>query len=574
MNGKVLVSGVSLILVVGVAIGVVVVANNKNGSSSDPQVATHEKNVQAMCANTEDPKVCHDVLSTAPTTNTSDPKIYIKTIVEAAAKSVIKALNMSGRLSLEHGEVDPGIKMALDDCKDLMEFAMDSLEAAVNLVRDHNIQALHDQSPDFRNWLSAVISYQQSCMDGFNNETNGEDKVKEQLQTDGLDHMGKITGITLDIITHLSKILEELGLKLHLNPGSRRLLEVDNEGFPTWFSAADRKLLNKVQRKQATPNAVVAKDGSGKFKTIKDAIASYPKGFKGRFVIYVKAGVYAEYVTVPKTAVNVLMYGDGPTKTIVTGHKNFVDGVKTMQTATFANVAKGFIAKSMGFENTAGAAKHQAVAFRNQGDMSAFFDCAMHAFQDTLYVHANRQFYRNCEISGTIDFIFGRSATLIQNSRIIVRKPNHGQSNTITADGTVQKNMATGIVIQNCEIVPEKALFPERFQIKSYFGRPWKDYSTTVIMESNVGDFIHPDGWSPWAGTQFLNTLYYAEYKNVGPGANVNKRVKWKGYHPSISEKEATKFTVGQFLRGGPSGKAEDWLKATGVPFQLGFTRS
>ena len=576
MNGKILVSGVSIILVVGVAIGVVALVNNKGGS--DPAVEAHQKNVQSICQVTEDQKLCHDTLSSATPTNSSDPTVYLATLVEATAKSAIQALNMSDRLSIEHGNNNPGVKMALDDCKDLMQFAMDSLESSANLVRDNNIQAIHDQIPDFRNWLSAVISYQQSCTDGFENGTNGEDKVKQQLQTESLDPMEKLTGITLDIVSSLTNILQTFDLKLNLNPASRRLMdvnEVDSEGLPTWFSAADRRLLAKHQDGGGpSPNVVVAKDGSGKFKTVKEAIDSYPQGFKGRYIIYIKAGVYDEYITVPKKAINILMYGDGPTKTIITGHKNFVDGVKTMQTATFANTANGFIAKSMAFENSAGAAKHQAVAFRNQGDMSAFFDVAFHGYQDTLYAQANRQFYRNCEISGTIDFIFGTSPTLIQNSKIIARKPLPNQFNTVTADGTQQRNMATGIVLQNCEIVPERELFPVRLQFKSYLGRPWKQYARTVVMESNIGDFLAPEGWTPWAGNQFLDTLYYAEYANTGPGANLNGRVKWKGYHPNINKNEATQFTAGQFLKAGPAGRADDWLKATGIPYDIGFAKA
>ncbi|KAL1293840.1 pectinesterase/pectinesterase inhibitor-like [Arachis hypogaea] len=575
--GKILVSGVSLILVVGVAIGVVVVVNNK---SSDPSLAEHQRTVTSMCQGTDDPQLCQDTLKDVKSSG-SDPKAYIAASVEATTKSVIQALNMSDRLSVDHGSQSPGIKMALDDCKDLLEFALDSLEASANLVRDNNIQAVHDQTPDFRNWLSAVISYQQSCMEGFDDSQDGEAKVKEQLHTQSLDQMGKLTAITLDIVTDLSKILETFGLKLDLKPASRRLMEatdnnVDAEGFPGWMSAADRKLMGNGGGGgggNGAPNAVVAQDGSGQFRTIKDAINSYPNGFKGRYIIYVKAGVYNEYIIIPKTAANILMYGDGPTRTIVTGHKNFVDGVKTMQTATFANTAPGFIAKSMAFENTAGWAKHQAVAFRNQGDMSAFFDVALHGYQDTLYVQANRQFFRNCEISGTIDFIFGASATIIQNSRIIVRKPGPNQFNTVTADGTAQKNMATGIVIQNCEIMPERELFPDRLSVKSYLGRPWKQYAKTVVMESNLGDLFSPDGWAPWAGSQFLNTLYYAEYNNVGPSANVQGRVKWKGYHPNIDRNQAAAFTVGQFLKAGPTGTADDWLRATGIPYDVGFTK-
>lgn len=179
MNGKVLVSGVSIILVVGVAISAVVIVNNRK-DSSDPAVAAQQKSVKAMCQGTDDPQLCHDTLTTVQPTNGSDPRAYLAAAVEASAKSVILALNMSDRLTVEHANNNPSIKMALDDCKDLMQFALDSLEASANLVRDNNIQAVHDQTPDFRNWLSAVISYQQSCMEGFDNGTNGEEKVLQQ----------------------------------------------------------------------------------------------------------------------------------------------------------------------------------------------------------------------------------------------------------------------------------------------------------------------------------------------------------------------------------------------------------
>ncbi|RYQ89490.1 hypothetical protein Ahy_B09g096102 isoform B [Arachis hypogaea] len=574
--GKILVSGVSLILVVGVAIGVVVVVNNK---SSDPSLAEHQRTVTSMCQGTDDPQLCQDTLKDVKSSG-SDPKAYIAASVEATTKSVIQALNMSDRLSVDHGSQSPGIKMALDDCKDLLEFALDSLEASANLVRDNNIQAVHDQTPDFRNWLGAVISYQQTCLDNFNETDSGEKVIKEQLNAETLDQVMTTTGLTLDILADLDRILGQFNLKIDVHPGSRRLLaaDVDDQGLPTWLSASDRDLLAEVDvhlaKRHLLAKVVVAQDGSGRFRTIKEAIDSYPPGFKGRYVIYVKAGLYNEYIIIPKHAVNILMYGDGPTRTIVTGRKNFVEGVKTMHTATFANTADGFIAKAMRFENTAGPKGHQAVALRNQGDKSAFFQCHIFGNQDTLYVQTNRQFYRDCEISGTIDFIFGTSPALIQNSKIILRKPDDKQFNTVTADGTTQPNMPTGIVLQNCEIVPEPALFPARFTTKSYLGRPWKPYSKTLIMESMISDAIHPEGWFPWAGTVHLDTLWYAEYANTGPGANVQGRIKWKGYHGLISRNEAARFTAAEFLRGGPTSAAEPWLSATGIPFTVGFTRA
>ena len=231
-----------------------------------------------------------------------------------------------------------------------------------------------------------------------------------------------------------------------------------------------------------------------------------------------------------------------------------------------ATIAEDFIAKSMAFENTAGASKHQAVALRVQGDRSAFFDCAIRGFQDTLYAHAHRQFYRNCEISGTVDFIFGYSTTLIQSSKIVVRKPDANQQNIVVADGTPQKNMPTGVVLQNCEILPEAALVPDKLTVKSYLARPWKAYSRAIFMENTIGDFIQPDGYLQWSGNMFLDTCYFAEYNNNGAGANVQRRVKWgRGV---LNKNDAARYTAQQWLQ------ASTWLPATGIPFDPGFTRA
>lgn len=230
-----------------------------------------------------------------------------------------------------------------------------------------------------------------------------------------------------------------------------------------------------------------------------------------------------------------------------------------------ATVAPDFIAKSMAFENTAGANKHQAVALRVQGDRSAFFDCAIRGYQDTLYAHAHRQFYRNCEISGTVDFIFGYGTTLIQSSKIVVRKPDPNQQNIVVADGTDQKNMPTGVVLQNCEIVPEAALVPDKTTVRTYLARPWKAYSRAIFMENTIGDLIQPDGYLPWNGNMFLDTCFFAEYANTGLGANTQRRVKWgRGV---LNKNDAAKYTADQWLQ------ANTWLPATGISFDLGFTK-
>lgn len=232
-----------------------------------------------------------------------------------------------------------------------------------------------------------------------------------------------------------------------------------------------------------------------------------------------------------------------------------------------AAIGEGFIAKSIGFQNKAGPEGHQAVALQVQSDMSAFYNCRMDGYRDTLYVQTHRQFYHNCVISGTVDFIFGDGAVVIQNSLIIVRKPGPRQKNAVTAQGRVDKHQTTGIVIQDCRIVPEKKLFAERLKVPTHLGKPWKEYSRTVIMESTIGDLIQPVGWLEWDGNFALDTLYFAEYTNKGAGAGTKERVKWKGYKVITDKKEALQFTAGNFIQG------RFWLGNTGAPYFVGFKR-
>ena len=96
-------------------------------------------------------------------------------------------------------------------------------------------------------------------------------------------------------------------------------------------------------------------------------------------------------------------------------------------------VALGFVAINITFCNIAGAIKHQAVTVRNGPDMSTFYTCSFEAYQDTLYTHSLRQFYRECDIYGTVDFIFGNTAVVFQNCNIYPRLPISGQFNSITA---------------------------------------------------------------------------------------------------------------------------------------------
>jgi len=230
-----------------------------------------------------------------------------------------------------------------------------------------------------------------------------------------------------------------------------------------------------------------------------------------------------------------------------------------------AIVGNGFLARDITFENAAGPSKHQAVALRNNADLSAFFRCSFVGYQDTLYVHSMRQFFRECDIYGTVDFIFGNAAVVFQNCNMYARKPNENQKNIFTAQGREDPNQNTGIAIQRCKVTAAADLIPVQSQFKTYLGRPWKKYSRTVFLQSYLDSLIQPAGWLEWDGDLALDTLYYGEYMNRGPGANTTARVTWPGYRVINSSTEARKFTVGPFIQG------DDWLTSTPVPFSAGL---
>ena len=224
-------------------------------------------------------------------------------------------------------------------------------------------------------------------------------------------------------------------------------------------------------------------------------------------------------------------------------------------------VGQGFVAKEITFRNTAGPSKHQAVAVRNGADLSTFYKCSFEGYQDTLYTHSLRQFYKECDIYGTIDFIFGNAAVVFQDCNIYLRLPLHGQYNVITAQGKTDPNQNTGTSIHLCSIRAAEELNGA----ETYLGRPWKEYSTTVYIQSFMDSLINFEGWHTWNDTDFaINTLYYGEYDNNGPGSDTSNRVTWPGYHV-MNRDEANDFNVSYFIQG------DEWLPATGVPYTGGL---
>ncbi|MQM13279.1 hypothetical protein Taro_046206 [Colocasia esculenta] len=490
---------------------------------------------------------------------------------------------------------------ALEDCQLLMELNVDFLRSAEETLGQATTSLPNPTADQVQTILSALLTNQQTCLEGLE-ATASAWSVNDVLDVP-LSNGTKMYSVSLALVTrawipkkrrgalfgrfvrdriprvkrwgwrprkitrkllfHEAQIGRDGSLPLRMSDRNRQLFE----------SKTGRKLLQSPSSSGqivVSDIVVVSKNRTaGNFTTIAAAISSAPNNTgvsNGYYLIYVAAGLYQEYLVVPVNKKYLMMVGDGINQTVITGNHSMGDGWTTFNSATIAVVGQGFVAVDMTIRNTAGAIKGQAVAVRNGADLSTFYSCSFEGYQDTLYTHSLRQFYRECDIYGTVDFIFGNAAVVFQNCNIYPRLPIYGQSNTITAQGRSDPNQNTGTSIQGCTFRPsaELATSSAGGSTRTYLGRPWKLYSRTVVMQSYMDRFINPAGWVPWNGTFALDTLYYAEFNNTGPGSNTTRRVTWPGYHV-INSTDAANFTVANFLL------ADNWLPDSGVPYYSGL---
>ncbi|KAJ1390766.1 Pectinesterase, catalytic [Sesbania bispinosa] len=528
-----------------------------NAESSSPSHVI----IKNACSNTLYPELCISTIASEPrlakkvSSHKDVVELYLNVttgIVQRNYFTVEKLLTRKGPTLTKRQ------KTALHDCLETIDETLYELGKAKDDLRDYpSKKSLSQHANDLITLMSSAITYQDTCLDGFSHD-EADRKLRKYLEKGEL-HVEHLCSNALVMIKNLT----DTDIANSQN-NRKQLMEQEEDGikWPEWISAADRRLL---QAAAVTPDVVVAADGSGNFKTVSAAVAAAPEKSNKRYVIKIKAGVYRENVDVPKTKTNIMFVGDGRTNTIITASRNVVDGSTTFNSATVAVVGERFLARDIGFQNTAGPSKHQAVALRVGADLSAFYLCDFLAYQDTLYVHSNRQFFVKCFIAGTVDFIFGNSAVVFQDCDIHARRPNSGQKNMVTAQGRVDPNQNTGIVIQKCRIGATKDLEPVKSSFPTFLGRPWKEYSRTVIMQSTISDVINPAGWHEWDGNFALNTLFYGEYQNTGAGAATSGRVKWKGFKVITSASEAQAFTPANFIAG------SSWLSSTGFPFSLGL---
>nr|GMD48299.1 probable pectinesterase/pectinesterase inhibitor 58 [Ipomoea batatas] len=552
---------VSSLLLVAMVVALVIGSQDQDEANDEQLLTASQKAIDTVCHPTTYKQTCVDSLSNSRAANSDDPKELILAAFNVTIYSLRKSMEKSELLTKLKD--NPRSKMALENCQELGRKAIRDLRRTRVKFGNFDMTDMDSWLADLKIWLSGSLTYQETCLSGFQEIPGNYEKKMRKILIKSMH----LTSNALAIVTQLSDVLIGFGAEAPapLNEDRRLLLTTKQENFPGWVSSGRRRLLKTTGLKEIEPDLIVAKDGSGNYTNINDALKDIPTKSSETFVLYIKEGVYEEQVTFYRNLTNLVVVGDGPTKTKITGWLNFIDGVSTFHTATVVVLGDYFMARDIGFENSAGPEKHQAVALRVGADKTIFYNCRMDGYQDTVYAHTYRQFYRNCNISGTIDFIFGDSAAVLQSCTIVVRKPLENQQNIVTAQGRKDPHQPTGLVLQNCTIVADPDYGPVRFTIKSYLGRPWKEYSRTIIMESFIPDFIEPEGWLPWNKGFALKTLFYSEFNNRGAGAKKSKRVTWPGIK-ELPASQIKRFTPGKFITG------NKWIKKKKeVPYNAGF---
>ncbi len=298
---------------------------------------------------------------------------------------------------------------------------------------------------------------------------------------------------------------------------------------------------------------VVARDGTGQFRNVGEAIEVCRAFMDYHKVIYVKKGTYKEKLIIPSWLQNIEICGEDRDQTIITwdDHANIEADISpltshlspqkigTFRTYTLKIEGNDITLKNITIENNA-AKLGQAVALHTEGDCLTFVNCRFLGNQDTVYtgVAGTRLFFKDCYIEGTTDFIFGPSTAWFEHCDIYCKANSY-----ITAASTPQEIMY-GYIFNNCTI----SCAPD--VTKLYLGRPWRDYGYTLFMHCTLPSQIRPEGWHHWQKER-EQTARYLEFENTGEGAATDKRVGWSR---QLTKKEAKEITPENVFR-----CADDW---------------
>ncbi|KAG9443926.1 hypothetical protein H6P81_015266 [Aristolochia fimbriata] len=306
------------------------------------------------------------------------------------------------------------------------------------------------------------------------------------------------------------------------------------------------------QLKQERHSFTVAVDGRGDFTTISAAVAAAPDHRISSFRIYIKTGLHVEHVKVGLDKTHIEFIGDGVEKTIIVFNHSQADLNSTYSAATVYVRGDDFVARDITFMNKAEPLRGGAPAFTSEGNRTVLYRCSFEAYRATVYARFGYHFYRECNIYGTSDIIFGSATAVFQQRTIFAGLPVVGDRITVTAHEVRSSPREPSVFsLHICTITRDlragRATASDHIP-RGYLGTVrWPSSSSTVVMQSFLDEVIDPHGWLPYNTTTLLGPSgFYGEYHNRGPGA---KRLM-KSEHSAnvLTAGGAQNFTVAQQL--------------------------
>ena len=295
------------------------------------------------------------------------------------------------------------------------------------------------------------------------------------------------------------------------------------------LAAACAAVLTAAQQPTANPpspgfggaGAIVASDGSGTYKTVQEAIDAVPQNTSAsnRWTIFVKAGTYRERVYVQREKHFVTLVGEDAARTVITYNLNATmkgeDGrpIGTFRTPTVTIDADDFTIESLTLENSAGPVG-QALALRVDGDRVVFRRSRFLGWQDTIFLNRGRQYFEDCYIAGHVDFIFGGATAYFERCQL------HALRNGYITAASTPADTRYGFVFANGSITGET-------DVRTYLGRPWRDFGAVAFINTTMADVVRPEGWHNWDRPEREKTSRYQEFGSTGAGAASRGRVAW-----------------------------------------------
>jgi len=327
--------------------------------------------------------------------------------------------------------------------------------------------------------------------------------------------------------------------------------------YPNWKKNLESETIIPLKKSEVTLkdefNIVVDQKGHGDFTTIQEAVnaaKSYPSQ---RITIVIKNGTYYEKVKVHAWNTSISFIGESREKTIITYDDYFnkigLGRNSTFYTYTVLVEGNDFFAKNLTIQNSSGEVG-QAVALNVNANRVTFSNCTFLGNQDTLYTsgEGTKNYFKDCYIEGTTDFIFGDATALFENCTI------HSKSDSYITAASTPKDTAFGYVFKNCKLTADESV------TKVYLGRPWRPFAKTVYINCEMGKHILPEGWHNWSKPEAEINSFYAEYKCTGEGFQSKKRVSWSH---QLSDSQAKNYTIEKILDSDSSIANKKWYLKT-----------